>query len=62
MTFLLMAQAHRMPQIAPVASSRIVPETIKRALDGELYFYSKIFGFELADAIEPVPIENLPSG
>lgn len=34
-------------------------ENIKRALDGELYFYSKIFGFELAEKIEPVPIENL---
>jgi dipeptidyl aminopeptidase/acylaminoacyl peptidase len=33
---------------------------IRRALDGELYFYSRIFGFELADAIEPIPIENLP--
>lgn len=32
---------------------------IKRALDGELYFYSRIFGFALADEIEPVPIENL---
>ncbi|HMV87744.1 MAG TPA: S9 family peptidase [Blastocatellia bacterium] len=32
---------------------------IKRALDGELYFYSRIFGFELAEAVEPVPIENL---
>jgi dipeptidyl aminopeptidase/acylaminoacyl peptidase len=34
-------------------------ETIKRALDGELYFYSKVFGFTLADAVEPVEIENL---
>src|SRR5207249_3940962 len=34
-------------------------ENIKRALDGELYFYSKIFGFDLADPLEPVPIENL---
>jgi dipeptidyl aminopeptidase/acylaminoacyl peptidase len=34
-------------------------ENIKRALDGELYFYSRIFGFELADEVEPVPIENL---
>jgi dipeptidyl aminopeptidase/acylaminoacyl peptidase len=34
-------------------------ENIKRALDGELYFYSRVFGFELADEIEPVPIENL---
>jgi dipeptidyl aminopeptidase/acylaminoacyl peptidase len=32
---------------------------MKRALDGELYFYSRVFGFELADAVEPVPIENL---
>jgi dipeptidyl aminopeptidase/acylaminoacyl peptidase len=32
---------------------------IKRALDAELYFYSKIFGFKPADAIEPVPIDNL---
>ncbi|HEV8717782.1 MAG TPA: S9 family peptidase [Candidatus Binatia bacterium] len=35
-------------------------ENIKRALDGELYFYSRVFGFALADAVEPVPIENLP--
>jgi dipeptidyl aminopeptidase/acylaminoacyl peptidase len=34
-------------------------ETIKRALDAELYFYSKIFDFELAEAVEPVDIENL---
>lgn len=34
-------------------------ENIKRALDGELYFYSRIFGFALADPVEPVPIENL---
>jgi dipeptidyl aminopeptidase/acylaminoacyl peptidase len=34
-------------------------ENIKRALEGELYFYSRIFGFELADPVEPVPIENL---
>lgn len=33
-------------------------ENIKRALDGEFYFYSRVFGFELADAVEPVPIEN----
>ncbi len=32
---------------------------IKRALDGELYFYSRVFGFELAESVEPVPIENL---
>ncbi|HEY0321249.1 MAG TPA: S9 family peptidase [Pyrinomonadaceae bacterium] len=34
-------------------------ENIRRALDGELYFYSRIFGFELADEVEPVVIENL---
>ncbi|HEX6708901.1 MAG TPA: S9 family peptidase [Rubrobacter sp.] len=34
-------------------------ENIKRALDGELYFYSRVFGFQLADQVEPVPIENL---
>ncbi|HYN85240.1 MAG TPA: S9 family peptidase [Pyrinomonadaceae bacterium] len=34
-------------------------ENIKRALDGELYFYSRVFGFDLADAVEPVEIENL---
>jgi len=33
---------------------------IKRALDGELYFYGKVFGFTPADKLEPVPIENLP--
>ena len=34
-------------------------ENIKRALDGEFYFYSRVFGFEPADAIEPVKIINL---
>jgi dipeptidyl aminopeptidase/acylaminoacyl peptidase len=34
-------------------------ENIKRALDGELYFYSKVFGFDLAEPVEPVQIENL---
>lgn len=34
-------------------------ENIRRALDGELYFYSRIFGFELAEEVEPVEIENL---
>ncbi|BAY61104.1 peptidase S9 prolyl oligopeptidase [Calothrix brevissima NIES-22] len=33
-------------------------ENIKRSLEGEIYFYSQIFGFELADAVEPVTIEN----
>ena len=34
-------------------------ENIKRALEAELYFYSRVFEFELADAVEPVAIENL---
>ena len=34
-------------------------ENIRRALDGELYFYSRVFGFDLADPVEPLPIENL---
>jgi dipeptidyl aminopeptidase/acylaminoacyl peptidase len=34
-------------------------ENIRRALEGEFYFFSRVFGFEPADAIEPVPIENL---
>ena len=35
-------------------------ENIKRVLEAELYFYSKVFGFDLADSIEPVDILNLP--
>jgi dipeptidyl aminopeptidase/acylaminoacyl peptidase len=34
-------------------------ENIKRALDGELYFYSRVFKFEVAEPVEPVPIDNL---
>jgi len=34
-------------------------KNIKRSLEAELYFYSRIFGFEPADLIEPVFIENL---
>ncbi len=34
-------------------------ENIKRALEAELYFYSQVFGFELADPVDPVAIENL---
>ena len=34
-------------------------ENIKRSLDGELYFYSRVFGFDLAEAVEPVRIENI---
>ena len=34
-------------------------QNIKRSLDAELYFYARIFGFEPADDIEPVQIDNL---
>lgn len=34
-------------------------QTLKRALDVELYFYSKVFGFALPEAIEPIVIDNL---
>ena len=37
-------------------------ENIKRALDAELYFYSRVFSFGLADPVEPVHIENLSTG
>ena len=31
---------------------------IKRALEAELYFFSRLFGFEPKDEIAPVNIEN----
>lgn len=34
-------------------------ENIKRCLDIELYFYSRIFRFDLAEPVDPVLIENL---
>ena len=34
-------------------------QNIRRALESELYFYGRIFGFTPADTIEPVPIINL---
>lgn len=33
--------------------------TIQRSLDGEFYFYSRVFGYTPADAIEPIAIDNL---
>ncbi len=33
--------------------------TIVRSLEAELFFYGAVFGFAPADAIEPVPIDNL---
>lgn len=34
-------------------------ENIRRVLEAELYFLARVFGFDLADEVEPVPIENL---
>ncbi|MGA7936361.1 MAG: S9 family peptidase [Kovacikia sp.] len=34
-------------------------ENIKRTLDGEFYFYAKVFGFEMAEVLEPIQIDNL---
>jgi dipeptidyl aminopeptidase/acylaminoacyl peptidase len=34
-------------------------ETIIRSLEAELFFYGAVFGFEPADAIDPVRIDNL---
>ena len=36
-----------------------IADNIKQALDSEFYFYSRIFGFEPAEAIAPVEIVNL---
>ncbi len=35
-------------------------ENIQRTLEAELYFYGRVFGFPIADPVEPVRIENLP--
>ena len=34
--------------------------TIRRVLEAELYFLSRIFGFDAADALEPLQIQNFP--
>jgi dipeptidyl aminopeptidase/acylaminoacyl peptidase len=33
-------------------------KNIRRSIEGELYFVARIFGFDIADPIEPVRIEN----
>ena len=35
-------------------------ESIVRAFEAEAYFYSRVFGFELGDPVEPIEIDNLP--
>jgi dipeptidyl aminopeptidase/acylaminoacyl peptidase len=34
-------------------------ENLRRSVELELFFYSRVFGFEPGEAIEPIPIENL---
>jgi dipeptidyl aminopeptidase/acylaminoacyl peptidase len=34
-------------------------DTVRRTLEAELYFYARIFGFSLAESVDPVEIENL---
>jgi dipeptidyl aminopeptidase/acylaminoacyl peptidase len=34
-------------------------QNIARSLEAELYFYSRVFGFDLAESIDPVRIENM---
>jgi dipeptidyl aminopeptidase/acylaminoacyl peptidase len=34
-------------------------EHIRRAVEAELYFYGRVFGFDLADPVDPVPIAHL---
>ena len=37
-------------------------QNIKRALEGEHYFYSRVFGIEEAEPVDPLLIENLKRG
>ncbi len=34
-------------------------ETVRRSLEAEIYFYAHIFGFDLAEPVEPIEIHNL---
>ena len=45
------------PPISPsrASSTASVAPNIQRSPDAELYFYSRIFAFALADAVHPVP-------
>ncbi len=33
--------------------------SIRRSIEAEVYFYGSIFGFELADPVDPIEIHNL---
>ena len=34
-------------------------ETIKAATEAQIYFFGRILGFEPADRVSPIPIDNL---
>ena len=36
-------------------------ETIKASIEAQIYFLSQIFGFEPADPVSAIPIDNLKS-
>jgi dipeptidyl aminopeptidase/acylaminoacyl peptidase len=36
-------------------------ETIKAAIEAQIYFLGRIFGFEPADQVPPISIDNLSS-
>ena len=54
-------RACRWPTSSSKASSTAFarPPNIVRALEAEACFYARVFGFALADAVEPVAIDNL---
>ncbi|MGH8377495.1 MAG: prolyl oligopeptidase family serine peptidase, partial [Gammaproteobacteria bacterium] len=35
-------------------------DTLQRALETELAFYGRVFGFTLADTLPPLAVDNLP--
>ena len=45
---------------AALVGAREITIGERRALEAELYFYGRIFGFSPADTLEAVDIENLP--
>ena len=57
-------RARRKASPSPTSPSRAsstasaTPRPIRRALEAELYFYARVFGFEPADELEPVEIDG----
>ena len=44
---------------SPASSGLRQAAHIRRATEAEVYFYSRVFAFDLADPVEPVPITHL---